>query len=78
MTTPILSVKLEPPTLWGLDPTPEVAPPQQGCLLLRWESWKLSAYIEQKCELRYQPQLGEDSWALVRWKATSRAWGGDG
>uniref|UniRef100_A0A671DW13 Granulocyte colony-stimulating factor receptor n=1 Tax=Rhinolophus ferrumequinum TaxID=59479 RepID=A0A671DW13_RHIFE len=62
---PMDVVKLEPPTLWGLDPIPEVAPPQQGCLLLRWESWKLSAYIEQKCELRYQPQLGEDSWALV-------------
>lgn len=62
---PMDVVKLEPPTLWGLDPIPKVAPPQQGCLLLRWESWKLSAYIEQKCELRYQPQLGEDSWALV-------------
>lgn len=62
---PMDVVKLEPPTLWALDPSPEIAPPQQGCLLLCWESWKPSAYIEQKCELRHQPQLGEDSWALV-------------
>lgn len=27
--------------------------------------WKSSLYIEQKCELRHQPQLGEASWALV-------------
>ncbi|XP_037355718.1 granulocyte colony-stimulating factor receptor [Talpa occidentalis] len=58
-------VKLEPPTLWGLDPSPEVTPPQPGCLKLRWESWKPSMYIDQKCELRHQPQLGEASWALV-------------
>ncbi|XP_058991345.1 granulocyte colony-stimulating factor receptor isoform X2 [Mustela lutreola] len=62
---PMDVVKLEPPTLWALAPSPEVAPPQPGCLLLRWEPWKPSLYIEQKCELRHQPQLGEDSWVLV-------------
>ncbi|KAG8506877.1 Granulocyte colony-stimulating factor receptor, partial [Galemys pyrenaicus] len=58
-------VKLEPPTLWGLDPSPEVTPPQPGCLKLRWESWRPSLYMDQKCELRHRPQLGEASWALV-------------
>ncbi|XP_008588887.1 PREDICTED: granulocyte colony-stimulating factor receptor [Galeopterus variegatus] len=62
---PMDVVKLEPPTLWTLDPSPEVAPPQPGCLRLRWELWKPSLYVEQKCELRHQPQRGEASWALV-------------
>ncbi|XP_044092303.1 granulocyte colony-stimulating factor receptor isoform X2 [Neovison vison] len=62
---PMDVVKLEPPTLWALAPSPEVAPPQPDCLLLSWEPWKPSLYIEQKCELRHQPQLGEDSWVLV-------------
>ena len=76
LTSPLLAVKLEPPTLWALDPSPELAPPQPGCLQLRWESRKASLYIEQKCELRYQPQLRRADWTLVRWRATSRAWGG--
>ncbi|XP_027969446.1 granulocyte colony-stimulating factor receptor isoform X2 [Eumetopias jubatus] len=62
---PMDVVKLEPPTLWALAPSPEVAAPQPGCLLLHWEPWKPSLYIEQKCELRHQPQLAEASWALV-------------
>uniref|UniRef100_A0A8C0QJS5 Fibronectin type-III domain-containing protein n=1 Tax=Canis lupus familiaris TaxID=9615 RepID=A0A8C0QJS5_CANLF len=62
---PMDVVKLEPPTLWALPPSPEAAPPQPGCLLLRWEPWKPSLYIEQKCELRHQPRLGEASWDLV-------------
>ncbi|XP_025711691.1 granulocyte colony-stimulating factor receptor isoform X3 [Callorhinus ursinus] len=73
---PMDVVKLEPPTLWALAPSPEVAAPQPGCLLLHWEPWKPSLYIEQKCELRHQPQLAEASWALVRRRATSRAWCG--
>lgn len=76
LTTLLLSVKLEPPRLWALEPSPEGAPPQPGCLQLRWELWEPSLYINQKCELRYQPQLGEASWTLVRWRATSRAWEG--
>lgn len=76
LTIPLLAVKLEPPTLWALDPKTEVVPLQPGCLRLRWEPWKPGLYIEQKCELRHQPQLGETSWALVRRRATSRAWGG--
>lgn len=62
---PMDMVKLEPPTLWALEPSPEVAPPQPGCLRLRWETWKPSLHIEQKCELRHQPQRGESSWDLV-------------
>nr|XP_023489086.1 granulocyte colony-stimulating factor receptor isoform X3 [Equus caballus] len=62
---PMDVVKLEPPTLWALDPKTEVVPLQPGCLRLRWEPWKPGLYIEQKCELRHQPQLGETSWALV-------------
>lgn len=68
--TPLLAVKLEPPTLWALEPSPAVAPPQPGCLRLRWETWKPSLYIEQKCELRHQPRLGEAGWDLVRQRAT--------
>ncbi|XP_069442657.1 granulocyte colony-stimulating factor receptor isoform X8 [Ovis canadensis] len=62
---PMDVVKLEPPTLWALEPSPAVAPPQPGCLRLRWETWKPSLYIEQKCELRHQPRLGEAGWDLV-------------
>ncbi|XP_066231978.1 granulocyte colony-stimulating factor receptor isoform X1 [Saccopteryx leptura] len=62
---PMDVVKVEPSTLRALDPSPEVTPPQPGCLLLHWEPWKPSLHIEQKCELRYRPQLGEASWALV-------------
>ncbi|KAF4021979.1 hypothetical protein G4228_013243, partial [Cervus hanglu yarkandensis] len=62
---PMDVVKLEPPTLWALEPSPGVAPPQPGCLRLRWETWKPSLYIEQKCELRHQPRLGEARWDLV-------------
>lgn len=76
LTSPLLAVKLEPPTLWALDPSPELAAPQPGCLYLRWESQKASLYIEQKCELRHQPQLRGVGWTLVRWRATSRARGG--
>lgn len=56
---PMDVVKLEPPTLWAL------ASPHPHCLQLSWKMWKSSLYIEQKCELRHQPQLGEASWALV-------------
>ena len=76
LTTPLPAVKLEPPTLWALEPSPEVAPPQPGCLRLRWETWKPSLHIEQKCELRHQPQRGESSWDLVRRRASSGAWSG--
>ncbi|XP_055258176.1 granulocyte colony-stimulating factor receptor isoform X6 [Moschus berezovskii] len=62
---PMDVVKLEPPTLWALEPSPAMAPPQPGCLRLRWETWKPSLYIEQKCELRHQPRLGEAGWDLV-------------
>uniref|UniRef100_A0A8C3W9Q8 Granulocyte colony-stimulating factor receptor n=1 Tax=Catagonus wagneri TaxID=51154 RepID=A0A8C3W9Q8_9CETA len=62
---PMDVVKLEPPTLWALEPSPEVAPAQPGCLRLHWETWKPSLHIEQKCELRHQPQRGESSWNLV-------------
>ncbi|XP_010624114.1 granulocyte colony-stimulating factor receptor isoform X2 [Fukomys damarensis] len=62
---PMDVVKLEPPTLLALDPNPEVALPQPDCLWLRWEPWKPSLYMNQKCELRYRPQLGEASWAQV-------------
>ncbi|XP_036206594.1 granulocyte colony-stimulating factor receptor isoform X1 [Myotis myotis] len=62
---PMDVVKLEPPTLWALDPSPEVAPPQPGCLQLHWESWKPTLYIDQKCELRHQPQPGGAAWTLV-------------
>lgn len=78
LTTPLFAVKLEPPTLWALGPSPEVAPPQPGCLRLRWETWKPSLHIDQKCELRHQPLLGEASWDLVRRRATSGDWGGAG
>lgn len=78
LTTPLPAVKLEPPSLWALDPSPEVAPPQPGCLQLHWESWKPTLYIDQKCELRHQPLPGGASWTLVRWRATSRACGGSG
>lgn len=78
LRAPLLAVKLEPPTLWALPPSPEAAPPQPGCLLLRWEPWKPSLYIEQKCELRHQPRLGEASWDLVRRRSSPRAWGGGG
>lgn len=62
---PMDVVKLEPPTLWALGPSSEVAPPQPGCLQLHWELWKPSLFMEQNCELRHKPQLGEASWALV-------------
>nr|XP_051686399.1 granulocyte colony-stimulating factor receptor isoform X1 [Oryctolagus cuniculus] len=62
---PMDVVKLEPPTLWALDSSPKGAPPQPGCLQLHWEPWKPSHFIDQKCELRHQPQLEEDNWTLV-------------
>ncbi|XP_027631553.1 granulocyte colony-stimulating factor receptor isoform X1 [Tupaia chinensis] len=62
---PMDVVKLEPPRLWALDPRQEPSPPQPGCLWLGWEPWKQSLYVEQKCELRHQPRLGEASWVLV-------------
>uniref|UniRef100_A0A0P6JD87 Granulocyte colony-stimulating factor receptor n=1 Tax=Heterocephalus glaber TaxID=10181 RepID=A0A0P6JD87_HETGA len=62
---PMDVVKLEPPTLMALDPNPEMALPQPDCLWLRWEPWKPSIYMDQKCELRYRPQLREASWAQV-------------
>uniref|UniRef100_A0A8C2YSI5 Granulocyte colony-stimulating factor receptor n=1 Tax=Chinchilla lanigera TaxID=34839 RepID=A0A8C2YSI5_CHILA len=62
---PMDVVKLEPPTLLAVDPHPEVALPQPDCLWLRWEPWKPSLYMDQKCELRYRPQLQGASWAQV-------------
>lgn len=62
---PMDVVKLEPPMLRTLDPSPEAAPPQAGCLQLCWEPWQPALHINQKCELRHKPQSGEASWALV-------------
>ncbi|XP_058159850.1 LOW QUALITY PROTEIN: granulocyte colony-stimulating factor receptor [Dasypus novemcinctus] len=62
---PMDVAKLEPPSLWAPDPSSEAAPPRPDCLRLHWEPWRPSLFISQKCELRYQPQLGEASWALV-------------
>ncbi|XP_077006378.1 granulocyte colony-stimulating factor receptor isoform X2 [Tamandua tetradactyla] len=62
---PMDVAKLEPPTLWALDPSSEAAPPPPNCLRLRWELWEPGQFIDQKCELRYQPQHGEASWALA-------------
>lgn len=61
--TPIDVVKMEPPTLWALKPHPEALQPR--CLQLRWEIWKPSLYIDQKCELRYQPHLVGANWTVV-------------
>lgn len=63
--SPIDVVKLEPPTLGTLYPSPRKDPPQPECLQLHWETWKPSLYMEQKCELRHQPQLGEAHWTVV-------------
>nr|XP_045005924.1 granulocyte colony-stimulating factor receptor isoform X2 [Jaculus jaculus] len=60
---PMDVVKLEPPTLWGMKPSPDVAPPPMGCLWLGWEPWKPSLFMDQKCELRHRPLLGGASWA---------------
>ncbi|XP_023556877.1 granulocyte colony-stimulating factor receptor isoform X2 [Octodon degus] len=49
----------------SLSPRLCLDPMDVGCLWLRWEPWKLSLYMDQKCELRYRPQLGEASWAEV-------------
>ncbi|XP_037683626.1 granulocyte colony-stimulating factor receptor isoform X2 [Choloepus didactylus] len=62
---PMDVAKLEPPTLWALDPSSEVAPAPPDCLRLCWEPWKGSQFMDQKCELRYQPWLGAASWALA-------------
>uniref|UniRef100_H0YE86 Granulocyte colony-stimulating factor receptor n=1 Tax=Homo sapiens TaxID=9606 RepID=H0YE86_HUMAN len=62
---PMDVVKLEPPMLRTMDPSPEAAPPQAGCLQLCWEPWQPGLHINQKCELRHKPQRGEASWALV-------------
>ncbi|XP_054996063.1 granulocyte colony-stimulating factor receptor [Sorex araneus] len=58
-------VKLEPPTLRALEPHPEGGPPPPGCLRLRWELLKSSLYVEQKCELRYQPGRMAANWTVV-------------
>ncbi|XP_008830372.1 granulocyte colony-stimulating factor receptor [Nannospalax galili] len=62
---PMDVVKLEPPTLWALDFSPDVVPPQPGCLWLRWEPWKPSQFMDQECELRYQAQFSGTSWTQV-------------
>ncbi|XP_053432788.1 granulocyte colony-stimulating factor receptor isoform X1 [Nycticebus coucang] len=61
---PMDVVKLEPPMLWVEEPSPEAASPQPGCLWVRWEPWKPSLHINQKCELRHQRQPGETTWTL--------------
>lgn len=58
-------VKLEPPMLQALDIGPDVVSHQPGCLWLSWKPWKPSEYMEQECELRYQPQLKGANWTLV-------------
>lgn len=68
MVPTLLAVKVEPPTLWALKPHPEALQPH--CLLLHWEIQKLSLYIDQKCELRYQPHLVGVNWTVVRLRVT--------
>ncbi|XP_048206866.1 granulocyte colony-stimulating factor receptor [Perognathus longimembris pacificus] len=62
---PMDVVKMEPPTLWALDPSPQATALQPYCLWLGWEPWKPSIYMDQKCELRHRPQQGGASWAQV-------------
>ncbi|XP_020025333.2 granulocyte colony-stimulating factor receptor isoform X2 [Castor canadensis] len=62
---PMDVVKLEPPTLWTLDPSSQASPPHPGCLWLGWEPWKPSVFMNQECELRHQPQRGGASWVQV-------------
>ncbi|GAB1288907.1 Granulocyte colony-stimulating factor receptor [Apodemus speciosus] len=58
---PMDVVKLEPPVLRALD----AASGQPGCLRLSWKPWKPSEFMEQECELRYQPQLEGANCTLV-------------
>ncbi|KAL1776224.1 granulocyte colony-stimulating factor receptor isoform X1 [Sigmodon hispidus] len=62
---PMDVVKLEPPTLRALDISPDLVPQQPGCLWLSWKPWEPSDFMDQKCELRYQPQLRGTNWTLV-------------
>lgn len=62
---PMDVVKLEPPTLQALDPIPDRVPRMPGCLWLSWKPWEPSKFIQQECELRYQPQLEGANWTLV-------------
>ncbi|XP_042540148.1 granulocyte colony-stimulating factor receptor isoform X1 [Dipodomys spectabilis] len=62
---PVDVVKLEPPTMWALEPSPQAAPPQPYCLWFGWEPWKPSIYMDQECELRHRPQQEGASWAQV-------------
>ncbi|KAM6217993.1 granulocyte colony-stimulating factor receptor [Rhynchocyon petersi] len=62
---PMDLVKLEPPILGALSPSPEMALAPPGCLRLHWKPRKNSMFIDQKCQLRYQPRLAAGDWALV-------------
>ncbi|XP_075410136.1 granulocyte colony-stimulating factor receptor isoform X2 [Tenrec ecaudatus] len=62
---PMDLVKLKPPILRALEPSPGGVPALPGCLWLSWETHNSSWFIRKKCELRYQPRLAEASWALV-------------
>lgn len=76
MTTQPLAVKLEPPVLQALDVSHDLVPRQPGCLWLRWKPWEPGRFMQQECELRYQPQLRGANWTLVRQKTTlRRRWG---
>lgn len=62
---PMDVVKLEPPELQALDINPDLVPRQPGCLWLSWKPWEPGGFMEQECELRYQPQLRGANWTLV-------------
>ncbi|XP_060235547.1 granulocyte colony-stimulating factor receptor [Meriones unguiculatus] len=62
---PMDVVKLEPPTLRALDISPDMVPRLPGCLWLSWKPWEPSNFMEQECELRYQPELEGANWTLV-------------
>lgn len=62
---PMDVVKLEPPMLQALDIGHDIVSRQPGCLWLSWKPWKPSEFMEQECELRYQPQLEGANWTLV-------------
>lgn len=76
LTTQPLAVKLEPPVLQALDVSHDLVPRQPGCLWLSWKPWEPGRFMQQECELRYQPQLRGANWTLVRQKTTlRRRWG---
>ncbi|XP_038189814.1 granulocyte colony-stimulating factor receptor isoform X1 [Arvicola amphibius] len=62
---PMDVVKLEPPVLQALDVSHDLVPRQPGCLWLSWKPWEPGRFMQQECELRYQPQLRGANWTLV-------------